>query len=234
MQIKSILHLSFSIFLSIFLLFLFCPFDVCPYLYLISYLPSSMIITFSFHREQKEASAVLFEFPLNPAWSPIIRRLLSLWYLWAWYRWVWQSPAEGPVLLDASQAVPPAPSPPSLNPNSSCSDANVITHFFQRGDAWSSQICSLIRPPGVCSRLTTLCVHGEGMPGSGAYAVHPAGLQPCFNSWSFLTASSPCRSGESLGCLGGAKRRNRVWQDLHHKLSAECSRLTLQLHGAFG
>lgn len=139
---------------------------------------------------------------------------------------------------DASQAAPPAPSPSSLNPNSSCSDGNVITHFSQRGGAWSFQICSLIRPPGVHSRLTTLCVYvgmgGEGMPGSGAYAVHPAGLQPCFNSWSFLKASSPCRSGESLGCLGGAKRRDRVWQDLHHKLSAECSRLTLQLHGAFG
>lgn len=67
MQIKSILHLSFSVFLSIFLLFIFCPFDVSPYLYLISYLPSSMIITFSFHREQKEASAVLSGLPLNPA-----------------------------------------------------------------------------------------------------------------------------------------------------------------------
>lgn len=67
MQIKNILHLSFSIFLSIFLQFLFCPFDVSPYLYLISYLPSSTVITFSFHREQKEAYAMFYAFPLNPA-----------------------------------------------------------------------------------------------------------------------------------------------------------------------
>jgi len=54
MQIKDRLPLSFSIFLFIFLLFLFCPFDVSPYLYLISYLPSSRMITFSFHRGQKK------------------------------------------------------------------------------------------------------------------------------------------------------------------------------------
>lgn len=148
---------------------------------------------------------------------------------------------------DASQVLPPAPSPSSLSLNSSCSDANVVTHFFQPdgwkmdgSDAWSFQICSLIRPPGVYSRLITQCAYAElaggrrEHAGSGAYAVHPASLQACFNSWSFLKASSPCRTGESLGCLGGPKRCNRVWQDLHHKLSAECSRLTLQFCGAFG
>lgn len=67
MQIINILHLSFSIFLSIFLLFLFCPFDASPYLYLISYLPSFTMITFSFHRGQKETFAMFYGFPLNTA-----------------------------------------------------------------------------------------------------------------------------------------------------------------------
>lgn len=71
---------------------------------------------------------------------------------------------------DASQAAPPAPSPSSLNPNSSCSDVNVITHFFQHGDAWSFQTCSLIRPPGVYSRLTTLCAYAELAEGRRGHA----------------------------------------------------------------
>lgn len=65
---------------------------------------------------------------------------------------------------DASQVPPPAPSPSSLNPNSSCSDAIVVTHFFQPdgwkrdiSDAWSFEICSLIRPPGVYSQRCILC-----------------------------------------------------------------------------
>lgn len=131
MQIKSILHLSFSIFLSIFLLFLLCPFDVSPYLYLISYLPSSTMIAFSSQREQNKVSAVCFMgshliLPDSPflegcfpsgtfvcgtdGYGRPLQRVLCFW--------------------NASQPAPLAPSPSSLNPNSSCSDAKVITLFF--------------------------------------------------------------------------------------------------------
>lgn len=66
----------------------------------------------------------------------------------------------------------------------------------------------LIRPPGLYSLVTTLRMYrelaegrgrGEGTPGAGAYAVHPAGWQVRFNSWSFLKASAPCRSQRGPG-----------------------------------
>ena len=65
----------------------------------------------------------------------------------------------------ASQPVPPAPSPSSLNPDSSCSEANIITLFSQCDDAQSLQIRSLIKPPGVYSLLATLCRYVEPAEG---------------------------------------------------------------------
>lgn len=126
-------------------------------------------------------------------------------------------------MLPSQPAAPLSPSPLSLNLNSSCSDADAIALLL----AWWCVECSNTPETLINERVfpagRSACRQwmGGGRRGARLVLEHTLCILPFTLSCS-SKPRPPCRSGGGLGCLGGAKRRNWVWQDLHHKLSAEC------------